>query len=350
MSAGVDQYLPLEMQLKTAARKRSAFPERTDYFRRYLNIKEWISANLLRNAGAGLAADDGTLYTQHDIGHIDDVIQSAGMILGIGHDTALVDKLNPYEIYVLLVAILLHDAGNAYGRVGHERRPFSILQKMGDVSGSNSVEKRVISNVAQAHGGRTSGGSKDTIAAIVTQDQSAIQHAVFRGRVLAGILRLADEISENPGRANYVATTEPGHSPLAEIHNVYCEHINITVDTRDRAIVADYEVPAEMLSHRFPLTDTSSTYFIDYIGERLSKCNTERIYCNRFTSEIIWFDKIRVTLRIVRDEAILEELKITIKDEGYPNSTKAMRDYDPRFDGKAMHDLHGGGTGRDPNA
>lgn len=342
MSKQSNDYLPLENYLKSVSGKRTAFPERnTDYFRRYLGIKDWISQNFLRNTGAGLSAQDHNLYTQHDLGHIEDVIQSAGLLLGLGHDPALISKLNPYEVYVLLVATLLHDAGNAYGRSSHEKRPFEILTKMGDVAGANSVEKRTIAEVAKAHGGRTTTGSKDTIGTVITQEQAMIQHATFRGRALAGILRFADEISEGPSRANYVATTEPELSPSSEIYNVYCKHVNVAVDIRDKAIVVDYEIPASILCRQFPTEDTTRQYFIDYIADRLSKCNTERIYCNRFMAEIVWFDKIRVGLRIVRDDTILEQISIVIKEEGYPAASKPMKEYNPKFDGKTLHALHG---------
>jgi hypothetical protein len=174
-----------------------------NYFEKYCEIKRFLAANYYEVAGAGLALE-GERFTKHSIDHVDDVIRQAGHLVGLGTPIpdAAYTKLLPYETYVFLLAILLHDAGNASGRSGHEKAPRMILEELGRISGLADVEKRLIASIAQAHGGRTTSGDKDTIANIVQDEQSNIGNIVVHGRRLAALVRLADELSENPNRAD----------------------------------------------------------------------------------------------------------------------------------------------------
>lgn len=337
--------LPLEEVLQRHAEEKTYhFPDRaTNYYDRYRQIKDWLTRNIFRNAGAGLAADEGIYYTQHDAGHVDDVIQSAGHILGVrdflepkaGSFESAVTKLEPYEVYVLLVAILLHDAGNAQGRDGHERRAFQYLNEMGAVSGSDTVEKRLIAKIARAHGGRLVRHGKDTITGGIEAAKSDIQGAKVRPRLLAAILRLADEISEGATRANEVALKKPYKSPAAVIHNLYCKVVHVSLDVADMSISMHFDIDKSLLHERFDC-DGQPTYLIDYIAGRLEKCNRERIYCNRFMAEVIRFEKIRVSLEITDGENDLDHISLQIQDEGYPAEQKLIRDYDSKFDGTVL--------------
>jgi len=189
------------------------------------------------------------------VSHIDDVINRAGQLIGVGKDGPQpFNNIQPYETFVLLYAILLHDAGNAYGRAGHEARPFEILRDMGDLSALEDVERRLIASIAQAHGGRTEDGNKDTIPVVVRQDESSIDGINVRGRRLAALLRLADELSENPRRADELALSGPSVSYLP---NFYCKAINTNIDILSGAITLAYTITKEdlVVAHPDPEND-----------------------------------------------------------------------------------------------
>jgi HD superfamily phosphodiesterase len=111
----------------------------------------------------------GQRYTRHDISHVDDVIAMVGRLLGL-EVGGVADALEPYELYVLLFAVLLHDAGNARTRKNHEKEPKAIIARMGSVAGVEPVERKLIASIAEAHGGRTKDGDKDTIRKVIQLD------------------------------------------------------------------------------------------------------------------------------------------------------------------------------------
>ena len=331
--------LPIEAHFEAVHRERHHdFPERTvNYFDRYRAIKAWLTANVFRNAGAGLSAEDGNYYTHHDAGHVDDVLGSLGRILGVvspAEADAPVTGLRPYELYLMLVATLLHDAGNAEGREGHAGRAFRYLREMDPIAGNDSVEWRLIANIAKAHGGNV-GGNKDTIGSLLEHSEPAHQQGKVRPRLVAALLRLADEISEGPSRANVIALKKPYKRPESVIHNLYCMVVRVSVDPRDRSLTMIYDVPLSKLAELHPLNGTD-VYLVDYIAQRLEKSDRERRYCNRFTSEVVRFEKIKARLEITDGDEILERVAIEIQEEGYPDSHKTPREYNSRFDGGTL--------------
>jgi exopolyphosphatase/pppGpp-phosphohydrolase len=153
---------------------------------------------------------------------VDDVIAMVGRLLGL-EVGGVADALEPYELYVLLFAVLLHDAGNARTRKNHEKEPKAIIARMGSVAGVEPVERKLIASIAEAHGGRTKDGDKDTIRKVIQLDIENIGGLSVRSRLLAAALRLADELSENPQRADPQALIRPYQTPESVIHNLYCK-------------------------------------------------------------------------------------------------------------------------------
>lgn len=330
--------LPLEAYLQQVVNEHGDMFPRSgfDYFRQYQNIKNWLTDNYYRNANSGLATE-GFPYTHHDLGHVDDVIRMAGQILDLQSGGEWRSPLlHPYEIYQLLVAILLHDAGNAQGRKDHPKRATTILNEMGDISGVDAVEKSMIGSIARAHGGKGRAGDGDTIRHEITgPDNQKHSHANFRPRALAGIVRLADELSDNQYRANPEALKRPYKWPESVVHHQYCKAITANADPLQRKIFLNFHVPISILSEKFP-HEGKSIFFIDYISERLSKCDLERQYCNRHM-RVAYFDSINVSLTLMDEHDIIDvPITLEIKDEGFPANSRSVKDIDARFDGETL--------------
>ena len=337
--------LPLEKRLQELASSGSSeFPDRSaSYWLRYCQIKQWIADEYYQSAGAGLALQ-GERYTRHDISHVDDVIEKAGELLGWGSKARepLFMGLHPYEVYVLLFAILLHDAGNALQRAEHEKQPKHIINAMGALSGVQAVERRLIASVAEAHGGRAPDGDKDTISKIIAKDVYNIGRLEVRARMLAAILRLADELAENPTRADPQAIRKPYNPPESAIHNVYCTAVTGRVDYEARAIFLNYLVTIEQLSEEFVPKKGSRkrVLLVDYISERVQKCDCERRYCNRFMP-FSRYERINVNLEVLNNEdASIETISAVIADEGYPDASKSLKIHNPRFDGVVLRNAY----------
>lgn len=339
----------LELHLKSVAASEGAtFPVATmNYYDHYCEIKRFIAENYYLVAGQGLALE-GERFTLHNIDHVDDVIKQAGFLLGIDAEVSepAYRKLHPYEVFVLLVAILLHDAGNAAGRRGHEKAPRSILGEMHRVLRLSDLEKRLIASIAQAHGGRTKDGNKDTIGTIVAEEVARISNVKVHGRRLAAILRLADELSEVPTRADpesvrpeFVLDPAKAKPPVSVIHNLFCKLININTDYLGKTISINFYVDKDYLRVKYPIREDGEDkeiFLIDYIAARIDKLEQERRYCSRYLRDFVIYDRSRLALEIHNNDDTVETITAELADVGYPDLSEPLKKKEPRFDGEAL--------------
>jgi hypothetical protein len=320
--------LPLEKVFVRKATDKSKFPRLdVDYVKLYDGLLHHLRTNFYQHIDTSLAQNSAIpgIYTAHNSSHFDEVVRYAGDLLGIKTGEEDV-ALSSYELYVLLVAIRIHDAGNIHGREDHEKKCFFVLRSFGAVSGDDVTEKKVIALIAQAHGGETSSGDKDTIGEL--QAEEHMGNTLIRPRLIAAIVRFADEICENKNRsASYLLNNGliPKHN---EAFHRYASAIKSNiVSSKDHRLTLQYQINIEDISQPWGCVvkgENTEIYLIDNILERLEKMDRERRYCNRFSREIYTIDYIRASIRIVNDN--LDEIElITVPelcDSGYPDDKK----------------------------
>lgn len=330
--------LPLEELFRQRAEKyRTELPQmNADYFAQYMQLLNIFRTEYYPKVDAGLAANSSEpgLYTAHDSEHFDEVVLHAGelvnanMSLKAGFSFAA-SELNAYELYILLVAIRVHDVGNIYGRKDHEKKCFTILRDIGGAAGPDNGEKKAIANIAQAHGGRTSADSKDTIGSLEIQTLAGA--ISFRPRLLAGIVRIADEICENRRRAANVLLRNGNLPKHNEIYHRYAASLGGNRwSVNDRALYLNFEVKLSEVEKPWGCEErkdalqniVSETYLLDEIFIRLEKMDLERRYCNMFTREIFTIDAIKATIKVVDDDHdSIEIIRVPeLSDRGYPES------------------------------
>lgn len=332
----------LEAQLQTLA---ASTPERfpnpaADYHQRYATAKDYLDRQYYASTAASLASG-GVRYTKHDIKHVDDVIRMAGRLLGLGKSESV--TLEPFEVYVLLLAILLHDAGNAVARQGHEKHAHEILAEIGALIDLEPLERRQIALIAQAHGG-TVEGDKDTIGRLLKESRTEIAGCTLRPQALAAVLRFADELADNPRRADEQALGAAGDASGAAIHNQFCKAINVEVDPQGRDVKIGFLIDRELLDREYTLIEGENTrqiLLVDYIAERLQKCDRERRYCGRFLYDLARFDRIRVRVDIADRHEIVKEIRFDLEDVGYPTHSRDITAIEPSFDGRRLRDEYG---------
>jgi len=137
----------------------------------------------------------------HGTGHVHTVITKASQLI---QEASC--KITPYEGYLLLFAIQLHDIGNIFGRDDHEKKCSDIMNALGGTAGLDKPEKRTVVNIASVHGGLTDDGGKDTISTL-EPDPRALLGQDVRSRLLAAILRFSDELADDSSRASTLALT-----------------------------------------------------------------------------------------------------------------------------------------------
>jgi hypothetical protein len=325
--------LPLEGLLRLYQRGHNQrFPvPGIDYFRRYQQAKEWLANNVYKYIGAMTSAKEGaeSVFTDHGIDHFDRVIKYAGALLDLRPESTVAKtetggdaykKLDPYEVFLLLMAILLHDAGNAYGRQGHEKRAFRLLGEMGANLVNDNFERRLIADLAEVHGGSNERGGKDTIGAKQWKDKMHYLDTDYRPKLIAAIVRFADEVCEDRTRTPNFLLGQGVLPSASRPYHYYAEAIcSSRVDTRDKSILLSYQIPFDRLFLNKGGDDGEEETLVDVIVQRLAKMDKERRYCDRYMSELVQIRRIRANLAIVNEDYEADlEANFVIQDEGYP--------------------------------
>ena len=325
--------LPLETLFSIQSKNTAMFPRASgDYFSQYTGLLQHLRQEIYTKIDAGLAANSAQkgYYTAHDAEHFNEVVRYAGTLLGVtpGMEVSKMSEwklLNPYELYVLLVAIRIHDVGNINGREDHEKSCFTFLRNLGALCGTDQAEKKIIGSIAQAHGGFTGSGEKDTIGSL--ELSYLIGCVTIRPRLLAGIVRLADELSENRARANNYALEHNANLPAhSKMYHVYANAISAAhYNVEDKKFYIKYMIEYKNVikSRECDSPSLPGNCIIKEMLKRLEKMDRERRYCNQYMRDVCRVDGIRAKIEIVDEDLdAIQEIAIPEMHDntGYPDS------------------------------
>jgi len=330
-----------------------AFPDNSvNYLSRFDTVAEYLNSkiheevekaallrdalelkNYIQNKEKDSTIEEPQIYylTNHGPKHIQTVIDFAGHIV-----KSTRTYLTPYEVYILLLAIHFHDVGNLYGRKGHEKNIRLVLnsEKVAPLIGNNQAEIRTINRIAAAHGGTVDGKNQDTIDAL--QEYEDISRCRVRLKLLAAILRFADELSDEPSRSsNALDIDDLGAS---EVYHKYAASIR-TIDIEDDRITLEIDLSKDDVIRKFR-KKSEQVYIIEEIFARTVKMHHERSYCMEFistpinakfphidiekiyTSSIRPIKSIKVKINIYddlqMDDYPVETIEYSLKKQGYP--------------------------------
>lgn len=276
---------------------------------KYVYLETILNDNWHKNVNLGAAVSGDGILTDHGVEHIKDVMVHADMILGKN-----VRKLYGYEIYLLLLAIHFHDIGNIQGREEHENRIDEIMNEMGDSLPLDLVERQFVTAIATAHGGYVN-GDKDTIY-YVNMDESC-NGIKMRAKLLAAILRFADELSDDFNRSNYRGIKIPDENRAFHEYSKSLEPVLIKEET----ISFHFRMPYELTQKKIG-KGNKKVFLYDEILERLAKTMRELEYCRSYAEGFIKITTLNVTIDILdptNSLKIKEKIPFRLRIQGYPN-------------------------------
>jgi len=291
------------------------FPGGSDYWVRYRSIADWLAENVHADLNRAALCIDGEYLTDHGQKHIEKVIDRASKL-------AMTEQcqMTPYETYLLLVAIQLHDVGNIFGRLHHEEKIAEIVAQMGSLCGEDNVEKRWFMMIAQAHGGEIN-GDRDKIGRLPRNE--AILGLPVRIQFLAAILRFADELAEDRTRAARFSLNTGIVPKENEAYHKYAQYLHsVMVDPDNREIGMSFYVPVNDVRKKFGKGRGGDVYLLDEIFGRTVKTHVERMYCSRFLRPQIEIDTINVKIEICAQKfsEVLETIDYKLVERGYPEN------------------------------
>lgn len=337
--------LPLERCLKhLSENSRNTFPgSRDDYIDIYLRLKAFVKSEVAKWIGGTSSAIDGNLYTDHSIDHFNAVIRSAGMLLEVCNENPEDDELdlNGYEIFILLSAILLHDSGMIEGRDKHEQKTLKILNESGVMI--NKLESRPIAKIAAAHGGKRvqddGSHSKDTIG--VLDEHGSFSGVKYRPKLIAALVRFADEICEDFTRSSSVLEAFDAVPTGSQIYHKYARSISsVDFDVKSKRIDLVFEILKSDATIKYGKDSSeNNVYLVDEILERLKKMYLEMKYCSRFFNELIKIEAVRAKVSFFEAEDELDSIhseSIEFVEKGYPSLNQLIDSEFPEFSGKLI--------------
>lgn len=252
----------------------------------------------------------------HGKGHIECVLERADNLIKLMDG----DSLSSYECYILYCAILVHDVGILEGREGHTNRVKQFLYSNCATILKDSFEREYISKIASAHGGSIN-GDKDTIGALPIK--MALKNNEIHARLLAAILRFADELADDSSRQILDPKFLNSIPPESLIYHYYskCLHsVQIKTDGYTKYIELTYALTVEDALKVFKGFN-QERYLLDEIFSKTLKMETERRYCNKFFSPKLFIDRIEVQINIfdeINCRTDLPCIKYMLEEKGYP--------------------------------
>jgi len=249
---------------------------------------------------------------KHGTDHVFTVISKASELLENS-----VCKITPYEGYLLLLAIQFHDVGIIFGRTEHEKKCREIIDSLGIIAGTDRPEKRVVIQIASVHGGLASNGGRDTISQLEKKPSDLMGQSI-RMRLLAAILRLADELADDSKRASVDILRLDQIPDASKIYHLYSQSLH-SVMVEKTEIRLNFEIEEDTAIKQF-MKDNIETFLLDEIYGRTLKVYSELLYCMRFMRPDFNIETVKVDIKIYPSRDLIDPIQITypLEETGYP--------------------------------
>jgi hypothetical protein len=237
--------------------------------------------------------------TDHSSTHIQNI--QSNILRLMGED---IQKFSSIDLYVLGLCTLFHDVGNIYARSGHKWRIPEIYKFVSSKSSSSLREMNNIRTAAEAHGGKTKGGSENTLREVPLQ--SDLDGNPIRLRDIACILRLADELAEGPQRRSFFLADESvvdsNNQPIIpesswKFHE-YAKITHVLIDRPNQRIGLTYEIDIQQDNE--DILQYLQKIF-DYIQFRITKTDIERKYARHYSDVLLPFRRITIEFNFYRN-------------------------------------------------
>jgi hypothetical protein len=221
--------------------------------------------------------DNCPYFTDHGENHINSVIWTAGQLIRRNPEngTGNAFPIDNFDLYILLTAIIWHDAGMLATREGHEIAVQKMLDHFLGIAFENIPEQRFVEQVIGAHTGKS-------VPLATLRDEEHYRQHKFHARAIAAIMRFADEISEDASRVS-LPVLDSGKVPaLQQIYWYFAKSIQAShpEPTRERVVITiEMDSQDAIKTFQDPNNKTNTITLIEYLLRRIEKVNCERAYC-----------------------------------------------------------------------
>lgn len=296
-------------------------------------------------------------FTDHGIKHCEQILKFASDMLSKNlvfvnnmRRKPIETRLSDQDIFVLLSAIIWHDIGMLLGRDDHGTNITNFVISINKFVNDEELSKS-ITHVAAAHTSNNYFNICKIMNKFNLPDNTV---AIVQEKLLAAVLRLSDEVSENKHR---VTTLESVIKKIPPDQLVFWQHakaINLSYyDITDDSISIGYKIPSDMVFKKFKVVEKDGTLskvdFYNFITSRICKVYRELELCNPFFKDFISVSKYHVEIVFVHKTLATGVIKESTPIEknidflGYsknsPDTLQNFYTYYPEFDPKKIGDV-----------
>jgi hypothetical protein len=262
----------------------------TPFYAKYVVLKDRLINNEYEHWAASFSHGNN-----HGPGHIGRVLDKLGELLG---NRALEEqKITPYELFLSMMAILYHDVGILRERKNHGDHSAAFL----DIDDNDYIfdkrDKAIIRAAVVSHS-----SSKDIEAECSAF--SAVEYIgsqTARPRVVAALVRLADELDEDFRRADPKVAQHIGISETSRFYWTFSQRI-LAVRPDPLTLDINFRIEFEPSDAGTVMeVDKRKRSFFSAYAEKLAKTNHERTYVGRFLPDALRYRRLIVTVRPLPD-------------------------------------------------
>lgn len=263
--------------------------------------------------------------TDHGPEHILDVLNKAMALLGeqvcSGADSKT--SLNANEMYFLMLAILLHDAGNIFGRKEHNSKLVEAYKYCRGEDSELAKECRLLYPIIKAHCGKSKSGSSDTIKDLPSNE--SFKQNFLDSRRVGAILRFADELAEGPQRTSSFISENFGYSNESKTYHDYASVTEIAISRPDERIVISYDIDVCFGGNK--IDEARLRKLLELCEIRAVKLDLERKYATHYCSLLRPFKRTEISFHFnySGDPIDLELDLITLTDLILPETQNAEK-------------------------
>ena len=261
------------------------------------------------------------IMTIHGCRHVSDLVESLDKLGSSLEKKPGTIPLNPLESYILLCAAHVHDVGNIKGRKDHPTNSGELIKDHLDLFyGTDTCQN--INDVARVHGGDSKNFGRDTFREIHSDHYSPP-----RLWLLAAMLRMADELSENPERVPTALLKWFKTSPKSKLAYRYAEcfrQFDLQNDTLD-ILLKIYPNQHESV------TEIDDKSFFDHLEQKIDTIEREARYCSQYGRPDFDVRQVQLTIEYYKDDFPSSNMPkrstLTLHlDQGYPENLPSLSD------------------------
>ena len=209
------------------------------------------------------------------------------------------DYFTPYELYLLYIAILFHDAGNLHGRRDHQRKIAKLYDACRNRDANHTTERTCVLDIAGAHTGTAKDGSRDTLNSL---SRLSFRGQPIRSQELAAVLRLADELAEGVQRTSAYMLNHGMYQPSSKIFHKYATTADYCIDRNAARIALTFTIDVESEAGTIHAgNDIPLHELLKFTYERVIKVDQERRYCKHYCQLLAPFKQTTVWFNLFHD-------------------------------------------------